>query len=147
MRIAWLHGTGLRGAEEALGCRGLAGEEVAVALGEEAAVVEEGVEEEAGEDLRGASSAVAEAAEVGGADTFAPSPGKGAMTAAFHGNKWTNQDIIYTVSMETWLDDVVTMTYRLCVDVLCFVTLSCIQRIKVIVTKRLRVFLSKHLMN
>lgn len=105
---------------------------------EEGVVV--GVEEEAvEEDLRGASS-VAEGAEVGGADTFAPSPGKvtWAMTAAFHGSKWTNQDIMYTVSTETWWNDV-TMTYRLNV-VLCFVMMSCIQRIKVIVTELSLVF-------
>lgn len=133
VHIGWLHGTEPRGAEEAPGCHGLAGEEAAAVL--EEAVGEE--EEEEGEDLRGASSVVGEGAEVGGADMFAPSPGKltWVMTAAFHGNIWTNQDIIYTVSMETWWDDVVTMTYRLCVDVLCFVIMSCIQRIKVIVTE------------
>lgn len=56
----------------------------------------EAVEEEAvEEDLRGASS-VAEGAEVGGADMFAPSPGKftWAMTATSHGSRWTNQDIM-----------------------------------------------------
>lgn len=57
------------------------------------------------EDLRGASSAVEEGAEVGGADMFAPSPGKSSwtMTAASHGNRRANQDIIYAVSMETWV--------------------------------------------
>lgn len=124
--------------EEALDCRGLAGEgeeeEAAVAAVLEGEVEVE--EEEGVEDLRGASSAVGEGAEAGGADTFAPSPGKltWAMTVAFHGNIWTKQDIKYTVSMETWWDDVVT-TYRLCVDVLCFVIMSCIQRIKVIEIK------------
>lgn len=103
------------------------------------------VEEEA-EDLRGASSVVGEGAEVGGADMSAPSPGKvtWALTAAFHGNKWTNQDIRYTVSMETcpWWDDIVIMTYRLCVDVLCFVIMSYIQRIKIIETEVTLVFLN-----
>ncbi|KAF7669699.1 hypothetical protein LDENG_00147220 [Lucifuga dentata] len=95
VHIVWLHGTVLHGAEEALGCRGLVGEEAAAALEEE-------VEEEEG-DLRGVSSVVGEGAEVGGAGMFAPSPGKftWAMTAAFLGNKRTNQDIIFTVSMET----------------------------------------------
>lgn len=111
MHIGWLHGTEPCEEEVVPGCRGLAGEEVAAALEEAVGEVEEG-----GEDLRGANSVGVEEAEVGGADMFAPSPGKftWAMTAAFHGNVWTNQDIIYTVSMETWWDDVVTMTYRLC---------------------------------
>lgn len=130
MLTGWLHGTEPHGEEEALGCRGLVGEEAAAAL--EGGVVEE----EEGEDLRGASSVVGEGAEGGGADMFAPSPGKPtwALTEAVYDNIWTNQDIKYTVSMETWWDDVVTMTYRLCVDVLCFVIMSCIQRIKVRVT-------------
>lgn len=105
--IGWLHGTESRGEEEVPGCHGLAVEEAAAAALEEAAEeVEEGVE-----DLRGANSAVGEGAEVGGADTFAPSPGKFTwiMTAAFNGNVRTNQDIIYTVSMETWWDDVAMM--------------------------------------
>lgn len=142
VHIVWLHGTEPHGVEEAPGFHGLAVEEVAAVL-EEAGEVEEG-----GEDLRGASSVVGEGAEVGGADMFAPSPGKStwAVTAAFHGNIWTNQDIIYTVSTETWWDDVVTMTYRLCVDVLCFVMMSCIQRIKVVVTKLTLLFSSKHQM-
>lgn len=131
VHIVWLHETELRGEEEAPGCLGLVGEEAA-------AVLEgEGEEEEGEEDLRAASSVVGEGVEEGGADMFAPSPGKAtwAMTAAFRGNIWTNRDILNTVSMETWWDDVVTMTYRLCVDVLCFGIMSCIQRIKVTVTK------------
>lgn len=92
VHIGWLHGTEPRGEEEVPGCRGLAVEEVAAVLEEAVGEVEEG-----GEDLRGASSVVGEGAEVGGADMCAPSPGKftWAMTAAFHGNIWTNQDIIY----------------------------------------------------
>uniref|UniRef100_A0AAQ5ZEP6 Virilizer N-terminal domain-containing protein n=1 Tax=Amphiprion ocellaris TaxID=80972 RepID=A0AAQ5ZEP6_AMPOC len=64
----------------------------------------------------GASSAAGEAAEAGGADMFAPSPGKltWTVTAAPRGTKWTNRDSAYAVSMETWRYDVVTMTYRLC---------------------------------
>lgn len=91
VHIVWLQGTELLGAEEALGCHGLVGEEVAAALEEEAVAVEG----EGAEDLRGASSAVGEGAEVGGAGMFAPSPGKFTweMTAAFLGHKWTNQDI------------------------------------------------------
>lgn len=102
MRIGWLFGIELHAAEEVLACRGLAAEEVPG----EASV--EAVEGE--EDLRGASSAVEEGAEVGGADMFAPSPGKSSwtMTAASHGNRSANQDIIYAVSMETWWYDVVT---------------------------------------
>lgn len=64
---------------------------------------EAGEEEEAEvEDLRGASSVVGEEVEEGGADTFAPSPGKLTwdVTAASNGDKWTNQDIIYTDSMK-----------------------------------------------
>lgn len=125
VRTVWLHGTELHGAEEAPDSRGLVGE-----VGVQALEVEE---EEVGEDLRGASSVV----EEGGADTFAPSPGEftWAMAAAIRGRIWTNLDIINTVSMETGLDDVVTTTYRLCVDVLCFVIMSCSQRIKVRETK------------
>lgn len=105
MRIGWLFGIELHAAEEVPACLGLAAEEVAAVLGE---VPGEAVEGE--EDLRGASSAVEEGAEVGGADMFAPSPGKSTwtMTAASHGNKRANQDIIYAVSMETWWYDVVT---------------------------------------
>lgn len=112
-RIGWLRGTELHEAEEEPGSRGLVVEEAAATL--EAAVGEAGEEEEE-EDLKGASSAVVEGAEVGGADTSALSPGKltWAMTAASNGNKRTNQDIIYAISMETWWYDVVTMTYRLC---------------------------------
>lgn len=78
---------------------------------------EEEVVEVVEEGHKGASS-VAEEAEVGGADTFAPSPGKftWAMTAACQG-QWTNQDVMYTVSTETWWDDV-TMILKLNV-VLC----------------------------
>lgn len=135
--IGWLHGTEPRGEEEALDCHGSAGEEGVAALEEAVGEVEEA------EDLRGANSVVVgEGAEVAGADTFAPSPGEftWAMTAAFHGNARTNQDIKYTVSMETWWDDVVATTYRPCVDVLCFVIMSCIQRIKVIVTEQTLLF-------
>lgn len=105
VHIVWLHETECRGEEEALGSLGLVVEEAAAVL-----------EGEGEEDLRGASSVVGEGVEEGGGDMFAPSPGKltWAMTAAFHGNVWTNLDIIFTVSMETWWDDVVTMTYRLC---------------------------------
>lgn len=42
-----------------------------------------------------------------------------------------------------WDDDVVTMTYKLCVDVLCFVIMSWIQRIKVILTKSRGLFLKQ----
>lgn len=59
MRTGWLQGTEPRGDEEALGCRGLVGEEAAAAL---EGVVEE---EEEGEDLRGASSVVGEGVEGG----------------------------------------------------------------------------------
>jgi len=102
--IAWLFGIEFRGAEEAPGCHGSVGEEVQAALAEEAA------EEE--EDLRGANSVVGEAAEVGGADMCAPSPGNftWAMTAASQGYKWTNKDVMYAVSMETWWYDVFAMT-------------------------------------
>lgn len=81
----------------------------------------EGVEE--GEDLRGASLEVEEA-EVGGADMSAPSPGKftWALTAAFYRSKWTNQDIIYTVSMGTSWNDV-TMMYGLRCFMFCYVEL------------------------
>lgn len=105
MRIGWLFGIELHAAEEVLACRGLAVEEVAVVPGEASVEAVEGEE-----DLRGASSAVEEGAEVGGADMFAPSPGKSSwtMTAASHGNRRANQDIIYAVSMETWWYDVVT---------------------------------------
>lgn len=94
VHIVSLHGTELHEEEEAPGCRGLAGEEAAAVLGEE------GEEEEEVEDLRGASSVVVEGVEVAEADMFAPSPGKftWAMTAAFHGNIWTNEDIIYILS-------------------------------------------------
>lgn len=104
MRIGWLFGIELHAAEEVLACRGLAAE-VAVVPGEASVEAVEGEE-----DLRGASSAVEEGAEVGGADMFAPSPGKSSwtMTAASHGNRRANQDIIYAVSMETWWYDVVT---------------------------------------
>lgn len=121
VHIVWLRGTELCGEEEALGCLGLVeAEEVPVLEGE---VVE---------DLRGANSVVVEGVEEGGADTFAPSPDKftWALTAAFCGNIWTSLGVINTVSMETWLDNVVTVMYRFCVDVLCFVTVSCIWRIK-----------------
>lgn len=105
MRIGWLFGIELHAAEEVLACHGLAAEEVAVVPGEASVEAVEGEE-----DLRGASSVVEEGAEVGGADMFAPSPGKSTwtMTAASHGNKRANQDIIYAVSMETWWYDVVT---------------------------------------
>lgn len=105
MRIGWLFGIEPHAAEEVLACRGLAAEEVAVVPGEASVEAVEGEE-----DLRGASSAVEEGAEVGGADMFAPSPGKSSwtMTAASHGNRRANQDIIYAVSMETWWYDVVT---------------------------------------
>lgn len=63
MRIAWLHGTELCEEEEEPGCPGSV-EEEALVWGEEE------------EDLRGANSVVEEGAEEGGADTFAPSPGK-----------------------------------------------------------------------
>lgn len=81
MRTGWLQGTEPRGDEEALGCRGLVGEEAAAAL---EGVVEE---EEEGEDLRGASSVVGEGVEGGEADMFAPSPGKPtwALTEATYG--------------------------------------------------------------
>lgn len=108
MHIGWLHGTEPQGEEEALGCPGLAGEEAAVVAvtlpaAEEVAAV---VGEEGGEDLRVTNSVVGEGMEVGGADMFAPSPGKFTveMTAAPHCNIWTNKDIIYTVAMETlWM--------------------------------------------
>lgn len=106
VHIVWLHETECHGEEEVPACLGL--------VVEEAAAVLEG-EEEAEEDLRAASSVVGEGAEEGGVDTFAPLPGEltWAMTTAFHGNVWTNVGIIFHVSMETWLDDVVTMTDRL----------------------------------
>lgn len=78
MRIVWLHETEPHGEEVALGSPGSAEE-----LAEEAAAAPavEGVEEqevqEEDEDLRAASSAVEEAAEEGGVDTSAPSPGEG----------------------------------------------------------------------
>ncbi len=86
----WLQGTEPHGEEEAPGCHGLVEEEAAAV-----AVLEVEEEEEEEEDLRGASSVEEEGAEGGGADMFAPSPGKftWALTAAFHGNIWTNQDI------------------------------------------------------
>lgn len=89
MRTDWLQGTEPHGEEEAPGCHGLVEEE------EEVAVLGVEGEEEEEEDLRGASSVEGEVAEGGGADMFAPSPGKytWALTAAFHGNIWTNQDI------------------------------------------------------
>lgn len=76
MLIVWLHGTELCEAEEEPGCPG--------------SVEEEALVQEEEEDLRGASSVVEEGAEEGGADMFAPSPGKftWAMTAAIHGPIW-----------------------------------------------------------
>lgn len=76
--IVWLLGTEPREDEEALGCLGSVREEVAAALEAE-------VEWEEAGDLRGANSVVGEEVEEGGADMFAPSPGKftWAMTAAF----------------------------------------------------------------
>lgn len=108
VHIVWLHETECHGEEEGPACLGLVVEEAA-------AVLEGEGEEEAEEDLRAASSVVGEGAEEGGADTFAPLPGEltWEMTTAFHGNVWTNVGIIFHVSTETWLDDVVTMTNRL----------------------------------
>lgn len=103
------------GEEEARDCRGLAEEEeVAVAVPEEEEEQQGEEEEEQGEqeeDLRGASSAAEEGAEVGEADTSAPSPGEltWALTAAFRGNTRTNQDTMSAVSMETGQDDVATI--------------------------------------
>lgn len=79
MCIVWLHGTGLCEEEEALGCPG--------SVEEEEVLVQE---EEEGEDLRGANSLVEEGAEEGGADMFAPSPGKftWALTATIHRPVW-----------------------------------------------------------
>ncbi|TKS82029.1 Protein virilizer -like protein [Collichthys lucidus] len=76
VHIDWLHGIELHVEEEALDCRGLVGEGEEEEEEEQAAVLEGQVEveEEGVEDLRGASSAVGEGAEAGGADTFAPSP-------------------------------------------------------------------------
>lgn len=113
VRTAWLRGTELHGAEEAPGCRGLAEAEVPAVLEEEVGEVEE-EEVEVG-DLRGASSVAVEEVEEGGEDTFVPSPGKFTwdVTAASNGDKWTNQDIIYTDSMKQRQDDAVTGTYVL----------------------------------
>lgn len=76
MHIVWLHGTELCEEEEALGCPGSVEEEVLV--------------QEEEEDLRGANSVVEEGTEAGGADTFAPLPGKftWAMTATIHRPIW-----------------------------------------------------------
>lgn len=76
MRIVWPRGTEHCEEEEELGCPGSVEEEALV-------------REEEEEDLRGVNSVV-EGAEEGGADTFAPSPGKitWAMTAAIHGPIW-----------------------------------------------------------
>lgn len=122
----------LPGAEEALDCPGSAGEEV---LG---TPVE--WEEEEEEDLRGANLAAAEEAEVGGAGTSDPSPGELTwwIAAASFDWKWTNQDGMSAVSVETWLCDVVIQT----VDVLRFVIMRRVWRIKVVVTGC--VFLRKH---
>lgn len=78
MLTGWPFGIDSHEAEEARDCRGLVEEEPALRV--------EGEEEEEG-DLRGASSAVGEEVEVGGADMFAPSPGKStwAVTSASRG--------------------------------------------------------------
>lgn len=89
-RTDWLLGTEFREDGEALGCLGSAREEAAAAPEAE-------VEWEGAEDLRGANLAVGEEVEEGGADTFAPSPGKStwAMTAACRDNVM-DQSVYFT---------------------------------------------------
>lgn len=68
------------------------------------------VQEEEEEDLRAASSAAEEAAEVGGADTCAPSPGEGCSFSWHHMDQCRHSE--HTSSAKN--------TFLLCDVVLCF---------------------------
>lgn len=114
MRIGWPCGIEFHAAEEAPGCRGLAAE--AAAVPEE----EPGEAAEGEEDLRGANSAVEEGAVVGGADMFAPSPGKPTWTLDCSLSRQQTGQSGHAVSMEAWRCDVVTNNVQTVCFVFCY---------------------------
>lgn len=69
-----------------------------------------------------------EGAEAGGVDTSAPSPGKLTWAMTAHDGQWTNQDVCLLFPWKRG-----RMTSSVCL-LFCFV-MSCIHRIKVVVTE------------